>query len=72
VTGFANLLVVILQFFKPMIMGRPDTMLNAFEKLTGMYGKDYTAVEYLMSNGTNQISSFTWEDYPEEGKLFNC
>lgn len=55
-----------------MLMGRPDRLLDAFEKLTGMYGKDYTAVEYLMSNGTNQISSFTWEDMPEEGKLFNC
>jgi hypothetical protein len=47
-------------------------MLSAFEKLTGLYGKDYTAVEYLMSNGTHEISSYTWEDYPEEGKLFNC
>jgi hypothetical protein len=55
-----------------MLWGRPDRMLGAFEKLTGMYGKDYTAVEYLMSNGTNQISSFTWEEMPEEGKFFNC
>ena len=61
-----------MQFVKPLLFGRPDRMLSAFEKLTGMYGKNYAAVEYLMSNGTAQISSFTWEDYPEEGKLFNC
>ena len=61
-----------MQFQKPTVFGRPQAMLKAFEKLTGMYGKDHTAVEYLMSNGTAQISSFTWEDYPEEGKYFNC
>jgi hypothetical protein len=65
-------LVVIAQFVKPAQFGRPERMLEAFEKLTGMYGKNYAAVEYLMSNGTNLISSHTWEDFPEEKKLFNC
>lgn len=61
-----------MQFRKPMLMGRPEVLLTALEKLTGMYGHDYTAVEFLMSNGTEMMSSFTWEDYPEEGKWFNC
>ena len=67
-----DFLAMIPQFAKPWVFGRPDTMLKAFEKLTGMYGKDYHAVEFLMSNGTTMMSSFTWEDYPEEGKWFNC
>jgi len=64
--------MVIVQFNKPMLFGRPEVILKAFERLTGMFGKDYARTEFLMSNGTAQISSFTWEDYPEENKLFVC
>jgi len=60
------------QFHKPSVLGRPSAMLKAFERLTGMYGKDYARTEFLMSNGTALISSFTWEDYPEENDYFVC
>ena len=64
--------MVTVQFNKPMIFGRPKVVLEAFERLTGMFGKDYARTEFLMSNGTAQISSFTWEDYPQENQLFVC
>ncbi|GAB7324208.1 hypothetical protein MBLNU13_g07568t1 [Cladosporium sp. NU13] len=60
------------KFNKPTIWGRPKVILEAFEKLTGMFGENYSRTEFLMSNGTAQISSFTWEDYPEENQLFVC
>lgn len=61
-----------LQFWKPTVFGRPRVLLEAFEKLTGMFGKNYARTEFLMSNGTAQISSFTWEGYPEQNHLFVC
>lgn len=64
--------MVTLQFWKPTVFGRPKVLLESFEKLTGMFGRNYARTEFLMSNGTAQISSFTWEGYPEQNHLFVC
>jgi len=60
------------KFDKALLVGTEKKVLSAFERLTGIYGKNHERTEFVISDGTHNISSEEMEGYPKQGKYFYC
>lgn len=49
-----------------------EKLLDEFNRLTGMYGRDGRTVSWLMSNGANIKEGILKEAYPPNGQMFTC